>query len=625
VHLPIVGGIAAMLVRYVLLVIFFFAVFSILNGPAHAERRVALVIGNSAYSAVAKLPTPTNDAKSVAELFRRAGFDSVELKQDLTKLEFLRALREFADTARGADVAVVFYAGHGIHVRDINYMIPVDARSRIDAEVEAVSLDRIVEAIVPAKRLRLVILDACRPNAFAPPMRRDATRSLPLGLGKAEPTMGETLIAYAAKSGTTAEDGVGANSLYTTALITHLGVRGLDIRLAFGRIRDEVLKRTANRQEPFVYGSLSGESRPLVPSSSQPDPQLLAGAKGDYELVEKIGTKTAWEVFLGSHKVGPLVELARAKLDASAAGAREPPRTQSPPTPPVVTAPSLREPPRTQSPPIPPVPIDQDDPLRRGHALLIANATYRDSRWPRLDDVPLQVTALQKGLKDHFDTVEVVQDFETEALRQKINGFLRHHGNDGNARLLIYYAGHGYTELIAQRNSYRGYITGIDTPAIDTSKPDYNAARLRAISMTEIRATLEDVLAKHVLFIFDSCFAGTIFTSRGSNDPPRPLTKDLVARLLEKPARDFITAGTAEQRVPAHSPIPDLLLAALNGDADRYRHGVISSAEIHAYLLDRVLQMQNVNLTPQQGRLPDPVFAQGSFLFRVNTSGTRTP
>jgi len=117
--------------------------------------------------------------------------------------------------------------------------------------------------------------------------------------------------------------------------------------------------------------------------------------------------------------------------------------------------------------------------------------------------------------------------------------------------------------------------------------------------------------------VFDSCFAGTIFTSRAPGEPARALTPDVVARLLENPSRDFITAGTKDQRVPAHSPIPDLLLAALNGEADHYKHGVISAADIHAYLLDRVLRMQELNLTPQQGKLPDPVFAQGSFLFRV--------
>jgi glycosylphosphatidylinositol transamidase (GPIT) subunit GPI8 len=133
-----------------------------------------------------------------------------------------------------------------------------------------------------------------------------------------------------------------------------------------------------------------------------------------------------------------------------------------------------------------------------------------------LIDIPLQLDALQKGLQGHFDTVQVEQDLRTEQLRQKINDFVRTYGNDSNARLFIYYAGHGYTEVIRQRNENRGYITGIDTPRSDGTSQAYDAARLKAISMAEIRAPLEDVLAKSILFVFDSCFAGTIFTNRGT-------------------------------------------------------------------------------------------------------------
>jgi len=153
-----------------------------------------------------------------------------------------------------------------------------------------------------------------------------------------------------------------------------------------------------------------------------------------------------------------------------------------------------------------------DDPLRHGHALLVGNAHY--IAWPQLDDVPLQLDELEKGLKNHFDTVDAVKDLETEQLRQKINGFLRTYGNDRNARLFIYYAGQGYSEIIPERNEIRGYITGIDTPAIDGTKQAYDTARPKAISMAEIRGPLEDVPAKSILMVFDSAFAGTIFSMR---------------------------------------------------------------------------------------------------------------
>jgi TPR repeat protein len=271
------------------------------------------------------------------------------------------------------------------------------------------------------------------------------------------------------------------------------------------------------------------------------------------------------------------------------------------------------------------VPPASDDPLRHGHALLIGNSHYRDRAWAQLDDVPLQLEALREGLLGHFDDVQVEQDLDIEQLRQKIYGFLRTYGNDRNARLFIYYAGHGYTEVIRQRNENRGYITGIDTPRIDGTAKAYDAARLKAISMPEMRAPLEDVLAKSILFVFDSCFAGTIFTDRTGSDPPRPLVPGIVARLMEKPARDVITAGTSDQRVPAHSPIPELFLAALNGAADRYQNGVVSAVEIHTYLLNELLRMPNIDLTPQQGRLPNPAFAQGVFFFRVPNPTMRAP
>jgi TPR repeat protein len=261
------------------------------------------------------------------------------------------------------------------------------------------------------------------------------------------------------------------------------------------------------------------------------------------------------------------------------------------------------------------VPRASDDPLRHGHALLIGNSRYRDPSWTRLDDIPLQLTQLKKGLdKIHFDDVELVEDLEAVPLLNKINDFVRTYGNDSKARLLIYYAGHGYTEV--QRSQTRGYITGVDTPFIDGTSRAYDAARLKAISMTEIKAPLERSPANSILFIFDSCFAGTIFTNRAGNEPPRPLTKDTVAQLMERPAREFITAGSSNQRVPAHSPIPGFFLAALNGAADPYNWGVLSSNDIHKYLFDQVRQMR-INLTPQVGKLPDEDFTEGAFLFRV--------
>ena len=249
------------------------AAFLLVSEPAFAEKRVALVLGNSTYQNVAPLANPVNDSAKIAATLKDAGFDVVDSRRDLPAAETRRALRDFADRARDADIAVVYYAGHGIEVDGANYLIPVDARLERDTDIydEGLSLDRILIAIEPAKKLRLVILDACRDNPFARTMKRTvASRAIGQGLAKVEPTSPNVLIAYSAKAGSTAADGDGKNSPFTSALSHHLTKPGLDVRRAFGFVRDEVLKTTGNKQEPFVYGSLGGEDVPLVPARPAP-------------------------------------------------------------------------------------------------------------------------------------------------------------------------------------------------------------------------------------------------------------------------------------------------------------------------------------------------------------------
>src|SRR5438477_5615174 len=155
----------------------FFLAAALLLGvcqPAFAEKRVALVLGNSAYQNVARLANPVNDGAKIAVTLKDAGFDVVDSRHDLPAAETKRALRDFADRARDADIAVVYYAGHGIEVNGSNYLIPVDARLERDTDIydETLSLDRILIAIEPAKKLRLVILDACPDNPFSKRMKR---------------------------------------------------------------------------------------------------------------------------------------------------------------------------------------------------------------------------------------------------------------------------------------------------------------------------------------------------------------------------------------------------------------------------------------------------------------------
>jgi uncharacterized caspase-like protein len=295
---------------------------------ASAERRVALVIGNSAYQNVPKLYNPVNDARAVAALLKNAGFDVVESRSDLGIANIKRAMRDFANVALDADIGVIYYAGHGIEVDGTNYLIPVDAALErdIDVDDETVSLDRVLKSLEPVKRLRLIILDACRDNPFTRSMKRTiASRSVGRGLAKVEPTTSDTVIAFAAKAGSTALDGDAKNSPFTAALLKHLATPGLDLRIAFGQVRDDVLKATSNKQEPFVYGSLGGTTVSLVsapePKVAAPSPAPVATSdsvsdvrRDYYEFLNSGATKEGWNDFLQLHPTGPYANLARAQL-----------------------------------------------------------------------------------------------------------------------------------------------------------------------------------------------------------------------------------------------------------------------------------------------------------------------
>jgi uncharacterized caspase-like protein len=293
---------------------------------AWANKRVALIVGNSAYQSVSKLPNPSKDANAVAKMFKEAGFEVI-VQHDVGNLDFKRAIRRFGDASLDAEIAVVYYAGHGIEVNGASYLIPVDAKlaSDRDAADEAVPLDRLLQEVedVGGKnmRLRLIILDACRDNPFAKTMRvaRQGSRSRSTGvggIGAVQPTAGsDMLVAYAAKAGQTADDGDGDHSPFTQALLRSLTIPGLDIRLAFGRVRDDVLKTTNSKQEPFVYGSLGGGVVSLVAAAPQVATVDPAAAKADYDLVAQIGTKKAFEIFLSTYKTGFYAELAKAQLE----------------------------------------------------------------------------------------------------------------------------------------------------------------------------------------------------------------------------------------------------------------------------------------------------------------------
>lgn len=227
-------------------------------GPA--SRRIALVIGNSAYNSAPVLPNPVRDAATVADALRKVGFQSVNLVKDAGREKMVEVLRNFTSEADNADWALIYYAGHGIELGGMNYLIPIDARLVTDRDVplEAIALDQVMSATEGARKLRLVLLDACRDNPFLNQIKRSvASRSMGRGLAQVEPDAG-MLVVYAAKHGQVALDGDGANSPFVAALTRRIATPQIEIRKLFDLVRDDVMAATGRQQQPFSYGSVPG-------------------------------------------------------------------------------------------------------------------------------------------------------------------------------------------------------------------------------------------------------------------------------------------------------------------------------------------------------------------------------
>ncbi len=319
------------LLRLILAVIFVQALGLVVSGHALAERRVALVVGNSKYEFADKLPNTVNDANAIGALLTKAGFDVVELRRDVGVVEFKRAIREFLTAASNADITVVFYSGHGFEIGGVNYLIPVDARlaSDYDVQDETIALDRIIEASRSAHKFSLIILDACRDNPFLRSATRTiATRAISSRLIGVVPTGSDSLIAYAAKSGSVSFDGTSANSPFTTALVKYIAQPGLDIRIALGKVPDDVMADTGGLQEPFVYGSLGGGVISLVPAPAASTLQSNDSIATDYAMAERVGSADGWRAFLAAYNSGYYASLARAQLDKLTPGGRATPESQ---------------------------------------------------------------------------------------------------------------------------------------------------------------------------------------------------------------------------------------------------------------------------------------------------------
>ncbi|MEH6789540.1 caspase family protein [Parasphingorhabdus sp.] len=231
-------------------------------------QKVALIIGNAGYLNTSPLENADDDANLVAEAAKKAGFDDVTIALDQSVDDFRLTLRRFREKADGADIALVYYAGHGLEGQGENWLVPTDAElnSSFDLPFETINLNRLMETVAGAQ-VRVVVLDACRNNPFANSWRA-GSRAVTRGLAGID--VDDVLVIYAAAPGQTASDGEGANSPFALSLASRLPEPGLPLQLLGGTVRDDVLKATGGKQRPFVSASITGTPIYLIPRAAEP-------------------------------------------------------------------------------------------------------------------------------------------------------------------------------------------------------------------------------------------------------------------------------------------------------------------------------------------------------------------
>lgn len=321
--------------------------------PALAEKRVALVIGNSAYKHAPALANPKNDAEGMAASLKRLGFE-VLAGTDLDKPAMEKLLQAFAERLETADVALVFYAGHGLQVHGRNYLVPIDGKldRESDLAFQAVPLDLVQQLMEQGQRTNIVILDACRDNPLARNLARTmGTRSTSIGRGLGETKAGVgTLIVYATQPGNVALDGEGKNSPFTLSLLKHIEAPGLEIRQVLTRVRNEVIVATRDRQVPWDSSSLRGDfyfaaapAPGTVPPPATPvSPAPPSGPSADgenlfWQSIKDNKNAADYKAYLEKYPQGTFAALAKIRLaEIEKASAVTPPAPEkpAPPAPP---------------------------------------------------------------------------------------------------------------------------------------------------------------------------------------------------------------------------------------------------------------------------------------------------
>jgi uncharacterized caspase-like protein len=301
---------------------------------ARADRRVAFVVGNGTYKNVQPLPNPPIDAKSMAAVLRNVGFEVVE-GTNLTRDKMTERLLEFGKKAQGADVALFFYAGHGIAIGGTNYLLPIDADIKSEMDVKlgaAINIDLTLDQTMSDAKVKLVFLDACRDNPFAAKIKSNAaTRSVNVQTGLAEMKSGEgTLIAFATGPGQTALDGQeGTNSPFTRALMANIAKPGVEIQQAMTQVRAQVNEETNKGQLPWGHTNLIGSvylngtppaaGAPTAAAASSAPAVASASGGSDVELefwrsIKESNKPEELNAYLSNYPNGQFKSLALARI-----------------------------------------------------------------------------------------------------------------------------------------------------------------------------------------------------------------------------------------------------------------------------------------------------------------------
>jgi uncharacterized caspase-like protein len=241
------------------------------------------------------------------------------------------------------------------------------------------------------------------------------------------------------------------------------------------------------------------------------------------------------------------------------------------------------------------------------YALVIWAGDYRNPFWRKLNNLRNEANQVEAALRRQGFQVTMVANPSSDELRGSLENFIQQRGFNPDNRLVIYYAGHGWT-----RNNDFGYLVPVDAPDASSVQGDLEFAK-RALSMEQIMSWSRQMEARHVLFIFDSCFSGAIFKVRSASSPPSYLE-----RKMSLPVRQYITAGDANEPVPAHSLFTPLLIRGLDGAADMNHDGYITGSELGEYLPEAMANYTKAQ-NPQYGKIRDPRLDEGDIVFRALT------